>query len=591
MAKLTEYPAATQFDSGDILIKDGTNGTKKITAENAAADLVSKAVDTTLSQAGKAADAAAVGAEIGNLKSDVNNLDVLVRPIISVTETSGYIAGNGSISTAGDTTAEVYTNYFEVTEGEVITFEVSNINRQLMWLTVGLLTENKSWISRNNIIDNQTTAKGEYTFTVPNGACYLAYTYRTYHGDVTVVAKRDEIKNILDDVDLTKKELGYVKYDSSYGQGYFNGSGGITNPSQASEIYTETYIPVVGGETLTATINLTETKNQWARWTFYDSNKNYLSYDTKESTNGRTISFQISVPNGASYMRISFRSYDILVSLVIERNKGAFEALSGYSNILFDKIIKYNKNCIFIAHQGYDPESVGTNSGNNKLEGYYAAAEHGFDAGETDIKFTLDQIPVCCHDDSFVDATSGVTVVIAETNLSDLQQHDFYGAIIPTFESVLKACKDSGIMLFIDQLSSATETQLRTVIDIVKQYAMQDNVYWIFAPHANANVQIVSNAFPTTGFEILSSNYTSAELITYANSVVTDDNKVYCAVNYSNVTADTVKELSLTLDSRAKMAVWTIPEWIPTCLNYMHYCGAITSNRTCYNDVYKYGIK
>lgn len=36
MAKLTEYTAATRFDNNDILIKDGTNGTKKITVKNAA---------------------------------------------------------------------------------------------------------------------------------------------------------------------------------------------------------------------------------------------------------------------------------------------------------------------------------------------------------------------------------------------------------------------------------------------------------------------------------------------------------------------------------------------------------------------------
>ena len=38
MSKLTEYSAATRFDSGDILIKDGTGGTKKITAANAAVE-------------------------------------------------------------------------------------------------------------------------------------------------------------------------------------------------------------------------------------------------------------------------------------------------------------------------------------------------------------------------------------------------------------------------------------------------------------------------------------------------------------------------------------------------------------------------
>ena len=36
MSKLTEYPAVARFDANDILIKDGTNGTKKMTAANAA---------------------------------------------------------------------------------------------------------------------------------------------------------------------------------------------------------------------------------------------------------------------------------------------------------------------------------------------------------------------------------------------------------------------------------------------------------------------------------------------------------------------------------------------------------------------------
>ena len=38
MGKLTTYPAGTRFDSGDILIKDGTGGTKKILASDAASE-------------------------------------------------------------------------------------------------------------------------------------------------------------------------------------------------------------------------------------------------------------------------------------------------------------------------------------------------------------------------------------------------------------------------------------------------------------------------------------------------------------------------------------------------------------------------
>ena len=39
MPKLTEYPEVARFDANDILIKDGTNGTKKIKAANAAVEL------------------------------------------------------------------------------------------------------------------------------------------------------------------------------------------------------------------------------------------------------------------------------------------------------------------------------------------------------------------------------------------------------------------------------------------------------------------------------------------------------------------------------------------------------------------------
>lgn len=38
MAKLTSYPASSRFDSGDIIIKDGTAGTKKIAVKDAASE-------------------------------------------------------------------------------------------------------------------------------------------------------------------------------------------------------------------------------------------------------------------------------------------------------------------------------------------------------------------------------------------------------------------------------------------------------------------------------------------------------------------------------------------------------------------------
>lgn len=47
MAKVTEYPRVTAFDNGDILLKDGTNGTKTILVDDAAKAMAGKVVSVT----------------------------------------------------------------------------------------------------------------------------------------------------------------------------------------------------------------------------------------------------------------------------------------------------------------------------------------------------------------------------------------------------------------------------------------------------------------------------------------------------------------------------------------------------------------
>lgn len=67
MAKITEYQEALGLDQNDVFLKDGTGGTKKIkweTLKNIIAP-----IDNTLSEAGKAADAGAVGNAVADLKS------------------------------------------------------------------------------------------------------------------------------------------------------------------------------------------------------------------------------------------------------------------------------------------------------------------------------------------------------------------------------------------------------------------------------------------------------------------------------------------------------------------------------------------
>lgn len=82
MPKLTEYPQATGFDANDILIKDGTGGTKKITIE----DFIAAIVDGTLTASDKVAPASAVGEikeTLDQMYSDVNSISLWEQGSIS----------------------------------------------------------------------------------------------------------------------------------------------------------------------------------------------------------------------------------------------------------------------------------------------------------------------------------------------------------------------------------------------------------------------------------------------------------------------------------------------------------------------------
>ena len=215
MAKLTEYPRATSFDEGDILIKDGVNGTKKILVSDASKFMGSeiiminetagentKVVVTTTNEDVSLAtteDLQEVAENIAELKSALKDSEVCV---------------NGDLPYAGlyiDLSTGVWTSHargqytivrvnggeeIEVTgspNGSSIIAALKSYSSPVAGTSAELSTA-EDWTLPIEISKN-----GNFSGTVPSDANYL-YVYNGLSGS----ASRFPAKIMLDNYELTE---------------------------------------------------------------------------------------------------------------------------------------------------------------------------------------------------------------------------------------------------------------------------------------------------------------------------------------------------------------------------------------------------
>lgn len=139
MAKITEYPEAQSFDAGDVILKDGTGGTKKMTVETLKT-LIAPEVDATLTQEGQAAEAKVVGKNIADLKSAVDYVGYIdPEQDLVHTLTPGYINGSGAINVQ-TSSKEVVTNEIALLPSHVykITYEQPSTITSSPWCVYGI---------------------------------------------------------------------------------------------------------------------------------------------------------------------------------------------------------------------------------------------------------------------------------------------------------------------------------------------------------------------------------------------------------------------------------------------------------------------
>lgn len=244
-------------------------------------------------------------------------------------------------------------------------------------------------------------------------------------------------------------------------------------------------------------------------------------------------------------------------------------------------IIEHNNNCKSIAHQGYSTTSQ--YYGNSRISSYIGAKLHGFDFGECDIKWSSDNIPVCCHDNSFVSGDD--TIVISEHTLSELKTYNYYGEHIASLEEVIITCKKLGLGLYIDQLPDFDSSKFDIIFGLIDKYQMANNI--VFLTTNESSINYILNKYNNAKISLVISETSSIDsMINLANRIDTNLNTISLDLNYSNYSYNNIVSIKNRLNSDISIEVWTIDEE-NTYLNYLPYVSAITSNKYCYNDIYQ----
>lgn len=174
-----------------------------------------------------------------------------------------------------------------------------------------------------------------------------------------------------------------------------------------------------------------------------------------------------------------------------------------------------------INHRGYSkgPE--------NTLPAYALSIENDFEIVETDVRFTVDDIPVLLHDEK-IDRTSNGSGKINELFLNYVKTLDFgswkdikyEGTKIPTFEEFVSFCKNNGLKMYVELKTILTETQAKMMLSIIEQYDMSNSCTFISFHSSSINTIALINNKYRFGLLISSSLESLKTFVSIAKGVI-----------------------------------------------------------------------
>lgn len=475
--------------------------------------------------------------------------------------TDGFVDNDGYEHAPSSNNIENVTEFIPVSYGEAYRARVAAATNNFCLM---LYDTDKQFLSR------AVSALTDYRFTIDNqNAAYMRIsTWKNNLFEVTLVDPlNSNAKNVLENTPITS--------------GYITGSGAIADPSSNQEIVSD-YIFVKGDSHIYFHVEVNG--EPWLAMAFYNENKALINsrLATNKVTlvlnNRRFVDLAADIPSGASFVRVSCRTYG-------NASYGAYIGDRGIATDVFDnhlenalstiRNLNHEGNCNAVNHKGFSriaPE--------NTLPAFLLSKKMGFSKVECDVALTADFVPVLLHNDT-IDDTSDGTGRIDELTWEQVSAYDFgswkdaayAGTHIPKFEEFMELCHDIGLHPYIELKNTATFDQedIDNIVSIVNQNGMRGKCTYISA--SPQYLEYVKNADSAArlGYVV---PVVTITVTTQCQNLKTSDNEVFVDCNYTGLTDEHI-ESCRTLN--IPIEVWTVNDII-TMEGLSPYITGVTSD-------------
>ena len=233
----------------------------------------------------------------------------------------------------------------------------------------------------------------------------------------------------------------------------------------------------------------------------------------------------------------------------------------------------FKPTILSVAHRGYCQSGVPENS----AMAYHYAARNGFQYGETDIQWTKDDIPVCCHLQYFFDFRTGDSIFTERYTLAKLKQFNYFGRSISTLEEVMDTCKANGLGLYLDRFDYFEGVRKERIYNLIDCFG-KENVAYLFDTFNEKGIRQVLEYDPNATIALVYFSKLHPKLFNFAHSVSTDTNKIILDIDITQNPLDSVIHYMPQLKDNEKFGIFTVNSK-NDFRNYMPYVESITSDK------------